>query len=53
MSATNSTPPPAGIYVPAVVFFNENDELDTSSIKAHVLRLAQVEFFLALTNLPS
>ncbi|PIL29810.1 hypothetical protein GSI_08016 [Ganoderma sinense ZZ0214-1] len=37
----NSTPPPAGVYVPAVLFFDENEELDIQSIKAHVLRLAQ------------
>lgn len=36
--------PPAGIYVPAVIFFDENDELDIPSIQAHVLRLAQVRF---------
>ncbi|KAI0749603.1 dihydrodipicolinate synthetase [Daedaleopsis nitida] len=37
----SATPPPAGIYVPAVLFFDENEELDIPSIKAHVLRLAQ------------
>ncbi|TBU24026.1 dihydrodipicolinate synthetase [Dichomitus squalens] len=37
----NSTPPPPGVYVPAVLFFDENEDLDLSSIKAHVLRLAQ------------
>ena len=34
--------PPPGIYVPAVIFFDENDELDIPSIRAHVLRLAKV-----------
>ncbi|KAF8659058.1 hypothetical protein AX16_001930 [Volvariella volvacea WC 439] len=36
-----SVAPPPGIYVPAVLFFDEQEELDESSIKAHVLRLAQ------------
>ncbi|KAI0325444.1 dihydrodipicolinate synthetase [Cubamyces sp. BRFM 1775] len=42
MSSTtaNSAPPP-GVYVPAVVFFDENEELDLEAIKAHVLRLAR------------
>jgi len=35
-----SVAPPPGVYVPAVVFFKD-DELDLPSIKAHVLRLAQ------------
>ncbi|KIM84377.1 hypothetical protein PILCRDRAFT_6616 [Piloderma croceum F 1598] len=34
-------PPPPGIYVPAVLFFSENEDLDFPSIKSHVLRLAQ------------
>ena len=38
-----SLPPPPGIYVPAVIFFNENDELDIDAIKTHALRLAKVE----------
>ncbi|KAI0072947.1 aldolase [Panus rudis PR-1116 ss-1] len=37
----NAIPPPQGIYVPAVLFFDENEELDIPAIKAHVLRLAQ------------
>ncbi|TFK88839.1 dihydrodipicolinate synthetase [Polyporus arcularius HHB13444] len=41
MSVAKNLPPPPGIYVPAVVFFDENEELDIPSIKAHVLRLAQ------------
>ncbi|KAJ3507072.1 hypothetical protein NLJ89_g6504 [Agrocybe chaxingu] len=36
-----SLPPPPGYYVPAVLFFDENEELDVPNIKAHVLRLAQ------------
>lgn len=36
-----SSVPPPGIYVPAVLFFNEDEELDFPSIKAHILRLAQ------------
>jgi len=35
-----STPPPPGIYVPAVLFFDVNEDLDVPSIKAHILRLA-------------
>jgi len=35
-----STAPPAGVYVPAVLFFKD-DELDIPSIESHVLRLAQ------------
>lgn len=34
-------PPPAGIYVPAVLFFDDKDELDLDAISAHVLRLAR------------
>lgn len=37
-----SAAPPQGIYVPAVLFFDENEELDEPSIRAHVLRLAKV-----------
>ncbi|KAL7279319.1 hypothetical protein ACG7TL_007160 [Trametes sanguinea] len=39
--SANSAPPPPGVYVPAVVFFDDNEELDIPSTKAHVLRLAQ------------
>ncbi|QRV75445.1 dihydrodipicolinate synthetase family protein [Ceratobasidium sp. AG-Ba] len=35
-----STVPPPGIYVPAVIFFTPDEELDFPSIKAHILRLA-------------
>ncbi|THG95093.1 hypothetical protein EW145_g8022 [Phellinidium pouzarii] len=38
---SKSAPPPPGIYVPAVVFLNENDELDIPTIRAHILRLAK------------
>ena len=37
-----SVPPPPGIYVPAVLFFTEKEELDETAITAHILRLAQV-----------
>lgn len=37
----SSAPPSPGVYVPAVLFFDENEELDIPSIKSHVLRLAQ------------
>jgi dihydrodipicolinate synthase/N-acetylneuraminate lyase len=33
--------PPSGIYVPAVLFFKENEVFDVPAIKSHVLRLAQ------------
>ncbi|KAG6333155.1 hypothetical protein ID866_5937 [Astraeus odoratus] len=36
-----SLPPPPGVYVPAVLFFLENEDLDVPSIKSHILRLAQ------------
>ncbi|KAH9945227.1 dihydrodipicolinate synthetase [Epithele typhae] len=36
-----SSPPPPGVYVPAVLFFDEAEELDVVAIKAHTLRLAQ------------
>ncbi|KAF9523561.1 hypothetical protein CPB83DRAFT_821419, partial [Crepidotus variabilis] len=36
-----SLPPPPGVYVPAVLFFDENEELDMPAIRAHILRLAQ------------
>ena len=39
---SKSSLPPMGVYVPAVVWFDANDELDETAIKAHVLRLAQV-----------
>lgn len=39
--SSRSAPPPTGIYVPAVLFFNENDEFDVEAIKSHVLRLAR------------
>ncbi|KDR76378.1 hypothetical protein GALMADRAFT_247825 [Galerina marginata CBS 339.88] len=38
---TRSIPPPPGYYVPAVLFFDENEDLHFPSIKAHILRLAQ------------
>jgi hypothetical protein len=37
-----ATPPPPGVYVPAVLFMKENEDLDDEAIKAHVLRLAEV-----------
>ncbi|KAG8789773.1 hypothetical protein FRC12_013281 [Ceratobasidium sp. 428] len=35
-----SAVPPPGIYVPAVLFFASDEELDFPSIKSHILRLA-------------
>ena len=37
-----STPPPDGIYVPAVVFLDEHEEIDEAATRAHILRLAEV-----------
>jgi 4-hydroxy-2-oxoglutarate aldolase len=34
--------PPPGIYVPAVLFFTEDEGFDIPAIKAHILRLAEV-----------
>ncbi|EIW84094.1 aldolase [Coniophora puteana RWD-64-598 SS2] len=38
---SRSHPPPPGIYVPAVLFFDDNEEFDIPAIKAHILRLAK------------
>ncbi|KAG6833383.1 hypothetical protein H0H87_008000 [Tephrocybe sp. NHM501043] len=35
-----SLAPPPGIYVPAVLFFQENEDFDVPAIQSHVLRLA-------------
>ncbi|KAF8876749.1 hypothetical protein BD779DRAFT_1613254 [Infundibulicybe gibba] len=34
------SPPPPGYYVPAVLFFTEQEDLDIPAIKSHILRLA-------------
>src|SRR4051812_15604480 len=36
-----SLPPPPGYYVPAVLFFDANEDLDVPATQAHVLRLAR------------
>jgi len=38
---SRSHPPPPGVYVPAVLFFDDNEEFDIPAIKAHILRLAK------------
>ncbi|TFY64139.1 hypothetical protein EVJ58_g2819 [Rhodofomes roseus] len=38
---SNSTPPPLGVYVPAVLYFDENEDFDVPAIQAHILRLAK------------
>lgn len=43
-----SIAPPPGFYVPAVLFFDENEDLDIPSIQSHVLRLAQVRYYLLI-----
>lgn len=40
--------PPPGYYVPAVLFFDEKEELDEPAIQAHILRLAEVYLVLHL-----
>lgn len=37
-----SKAPPPGVYVPAVLSFDQDENLDEVGIKAHVLRLARV-----------
>lgn len=37
-----SVPPSPGVYVPAVLFFKENEDIDEEATKSHVLHLAQV-----------
>lgn len=40
---TTSGPPPPGVYVPAVLFFNPGSEdIDEEAYKKHILRLAEV-----------
>ena len=34
-------PPSPGIYVPAVLFFKENEDIDEEATKSHVVHLAQ------------
>jgi len=48
----SSKPPPPGLYVPAVLFFDEEDYLDLKSIKAHVLRLAEVHSLYLSIDMP-
>ena len=38
---SRSHPPPAGIYVPAILFFDEKEDFDVPATKAHILRLAK------------
>lgn len=42
MSKRSPAPPP-GIYVPAVIFYNEDESIDDGPTAEHVLRLAKVE----------
>ena len=61
-AAPMSSPPPPGVYVPAVLFFTEDEEFDVASIKTHIIRLAKVRIashchshgaYLNLADLPS
>jgi hypothetical protein len=40
---SESKPPPPGIYVPAVLFLKENEDIDEEAQKLHILHLAQVQ----------
>jgi len=42
MTTAKAQPPPPGVYVPAVLFFDEKEDLNRPAIEAHVIRLAQV-----------
>jgi dihydrodipicolinate synthase/N-acetylneuraminate lyase len=35
------TPPPPGIYVPTVTFFEDDDSLDTETTAKHAVRMAE------------
>lgn len=41
---TMSKAPPPGIYVPAVVFFDETEDIDEKATTAHIRRLAEVQY---------
>ena len=51
--APRKSPPPPGYYVPAVLFFDQNEELDVIAIKAHILRLAQVSSEICCSECPA
>lgn len=36
-----ATPPPSGVYTPLTAFFNEDESLDLTALKQHIIRLAQ------------
>jgi hypothetical protein len=42
LAMSDSQPPPPGIYVPAVLFFKENEDIDVEATKSHIHHLAQV-----------
>ena len=57
---SESKPPPPGIYVPAILFLKENEDIDEEAQKSHILHLAQVQTLdflrdrtLALTAAPN
>lgn len=43
LAMSESKPPPPGIYVPAILFFKENEDIDEEAQKSHILHLAQVQ----------
>lgn len=42
-----SQPLPPGVYVPAVLFMDKNEDLDLPATRAHILRLAKVTLALS------
>lgn len=46
-------PPSPGIYVPAVLFFRENEDIDEDAIKSHIVHLAQARTLDFLLHTPS
>ena len=40
---TKMAVPPRGIYVPAVAFFDEKEDLDLQAIETHITRLAKAD----------
>jgi hypothetical protein len=42
LAMSESQPPPPGIYVPAVLFLKENEDIDEEALISHVIHLAQV-----------
>ncbi len=41
MTTPRSKVPPPGLHVPCLVFYNEDDTLDTATIARHAVRMAE------------